>query len=241
MKRLVLALLLSLSAVGCGESTPPEAPAAPEKTPAPATAAEIIPPAPVDPATPTTPPQEAGFVHATVQVVDLAGTPLVGMAPIVTRQPNAFDQPVAMGDPTDGKGMGTIRFENKEHLYLRAWDPTLGYFPNNFYEVLPGGSNVEGTLTIQMVGSSGLEAQLMLPDGQPAANVTVALMLSHATRGPWWPAQATADAEGVVRFPNLPAGEFVLSFKVASGSQLEVTETPLPPGANVNLGVLTLQ
>ena len=241
MKRLALAFVLSLSAIGCGESTPPEAPPAPEVVPAPEAAAEIIPPVTEEPTTPAPLPQEAGFVHATVQVVDLAGTPLAGMAPIVTRQPNAFDQPVAMGDPTDGKGMGTIRFENKEHLYLRAWDPTLDYFPNNFYEVLPGGSNVEGTLTIQMVGSSSLEAQLMLPDGQPAANATVALMRAHATRGPWWPAQATSDAEGVVRFPNLPAGEFVLSFKVAAGPKLEVAETPLPPGAKVNLGVLTLQ
>ena len=239
MKRLALALLLSLSAIGCGESTPPEVPPVSESVPE--IPVEIVPPTPDEPSTLAPVPQEPGFVYATVQVVDLAGTPLAGMAPIVTRQPNAFDEPVAMGLPTDGKGMGTIRFENKEHLYLRAWDPTLDYFPNNFYEVLPGGSNVEGTLTIQMVGSSGLEAQLMLPDGQPAVNETVALMLSHATRGPWWPAQATTDAEGVVRFPNLPAGEFVLSFKVAAGPQLEVTETPLPPGANINLGVLKLQ
>lgn len=241
MKGLASALLLGFLVVGCGDASSPATPPTPEKTPAPEITAEIIPPTTEAPSTSAPLPREAGFVHATIQVVDLGGTPLAGMAPIVTRQPNAFDQPVAMGDPTDGKGMGTIRFENKEHLYLRAWDPTLDYFPNNFYEVLPGGGNVEGTLTIQMVGSSGLETQLMLPDGQPAANLTVALMLSHATRGPWWPAQSTSDAEGVVRFPNLPAGEFVLSFKVASGPQIEVAETPLPPGANINLGVLTLQ
>lgn len=243
MRSLVLSLVVALAAAGCGDAAKPaDAPAPPPaQTPAAPTPTEAPPapaPVPENAAAPTT---EAGFVHATVQVVDLTGKPLQGMAPIVTHQPNAFDKPVAMGDPTDTAGMGTIRFENKEHLFLRAWDPTLGYFPNNFYEVLPGGSSVEGTLSIQMVEASGLEAQLMLPDGQPAASQTVALMLSHATRGPWWPAQSTTDAEGVARFPNLPAGEFVLSFKVTAGAMLEVRETPLPPGSTVNLGVLKLQ
>lgn len=243
MRSLVLTLVVALAAAGCGDPAKPADTPAPPPAQAPAapTPAEAPPaPAPV-PENAAAPATEAGFVHATVQVVDLAGKPLAGMAPIVTHQPNAFDKPVAMGDPTDTAGMGTIRFENKEHLYLRAWDPTLDYFPNNFYEVLPGGSSVEETLTIQMVGASGLEAQLFLPDGQPAASQTVALMLSHATRGPWWPAQATSDAEGVVRFPNLPAGEFVLSFKVTAGPKLEVRETPLPPGSTVNLGAVKLQ
>ena len=237
MRQVTLALLLCISMLGCGDGATPDA--------TPPAATPVLKPAPVSPvAVPTAPPaavQEAGFIHATIKVVDLAGNPLAGMAPIVTHQPNAFDKPVAMGDPTDAGGVGSIRFENKEHLFLRAWDPTLGYFPNNFYEVLPGGGNVEETLTIQMVGASALEAQLMLPDGQPAANQTVALMLSHATRGPWWPAQATTNAEGAVQFTNLPAGEFVLGFKVTSGAQLEVGETALPPGARVNLGVLTLR
>lgn len=236
MRQVTLALLLCLLTVGCGDTSTPEAtpPANPPTAPsAPAHGVASV--------TPPAAPQEAGFVHATIKVVDLAGNPLAGMAPIVTRQPNAFDKPVSMGDPTDNGGMGTIRFENKEHLFLRAWDPTLGYFPNNFYEVLPGGESIEETLTIQMVGSSALEAQLMLPDGQPAANQTVALLLSHATRGPWWPAQATTNAEGAVQFPNLPAGEFVLGFKVTSGAQLDVKETPLPPGSTVNLGVLSLR
>ncbi len=235
MRRIGLAIIVSLAAAGCGD------PAKSTDAPAPPPPAPVA-PAPVEPKpAPAAPASETGFIHATVQVVDLAGKPLAGMAPIVTHQPNAFDKPVAMGDPTDTAGIGTIRFENKEHLYLRAWDPTLGYFPNNFYEVLPGGSSVEETLTIQMVGASGLEAQLFLPDGQPAANETVALMLSHATRGPWWPAQATSDAEGVVRFPNLPAGEFVLSFKLTAGPKLEVRETPLPPGSIVNMGAVKLQ
>ncbi len=243
MRRIGLAIIVSIVAAGCGDpAKPADAPAPPPPAPvAPAPVEQKPAPAPENAAAPAAPASETGFIHATVQVVDLAGNPLQGMAPIVTHQPNAFDKPVAMGDPTDTAGMGTIRFENKEHLYLRAWDPTLDYFPNNFYEVLPGGSSVEETLTIQMVGASGLEAQLFLPDGQPAANQTVALMLSHATRGPWWPAQATSDAEGVVRFPNLPAGEFVLSFKVTAGAKLEVRETPLPPGSTLNLGAVKLQ
>lgn len=237
MRQVTLAMLLCISMIGCGDGATPDV-TPPATTPVPKPA-----PAATTPATPAAPAaaQEPGFIHATIKVVDLAGNPLAGMAPIVTHQPNAFDKPVSMGDPTDTGGVGTIRFENKDHLFLRAWDPTLGYFPNNFYEVLPGGSNIEETLTIQMVGASALEAQLMLPDGQPAANQTVALMLSHATRGPWWPAQATTNAEGAVQFPNLPAGEFVLGFKVTSGAQLEVKETPLRPGANVNLGVLSLR
>lgn len=242
MKRYMFAVWMVLFAAGCDgpEETAapsPETPTVSEAAPAPeapATAPATAEPTP-QPAPPT------GFVSASVQVVDLAGKPLMGMAAIVTRQPNAFDQPVAMGDPTDANGMGTIRFENNEHLYLRAWDPLLGYFPNNFYEILPGGSVVKETLTIEMVPSAGLEAQLVLPDGQPAANQTVEIMLSHATRGPWWPARGQADAEGVVRFPNLPAGEFLLEFRVPAGAALQVTETPLPPGELVNLGALNLQ
>lgn len=244
MKRYMFAVLMVLLATGCGG---PEEATAPSPSPEPPTVSEATPatpaadpaPQPAEPVAQPAPP--TGFVSASVQVVDLAGQPLMGMAPIVTRQPNAFDQPVAMGDPTDAKGQGTIRFENNEHLYLRAWDPLLGYFPNNFYEVLPGGSMVTETLTIQMVPSAGLEAQLILPDGQPAANQAVEIMLSHATRGPWWPARGQADAEGVVRFRNLPAGEFLLEFRVQAGAALQVTETPLPPGEVVNLGALNLQ
>lgn len=240
MKRYIFAVWMILFAAGCGgpeeaAAPSPEAPTVSEAAPAPETPA----PATAEAAPTATAP--AKFTVASVLVVDLAGKPLMGIAPIVTRQPNAFDQPVAMGDPTDAKGEGTIRFENTEHLYLRAWDPLLGYFPNNFYEVLPGGSVVEKTLTIQMVPSAGLEAQLVMPDGQPAANQAVEIMLSHATRGPWWPARGQADGEGVVRFPNLPAGEFLLDFRVRDGAALQVRETPLPPGELVNLGALNLK
>ena len=195
---LAAGLVLLLSACGGSdtptakvEPVPAEVPAAP--TPAPA--AEEARPAPTS-------------LFASVQVVDLGGTPLPNMAPIATKEPNAFDTPVATGSATDSAGRGTIRVPTTEHLYLRAFDPALNYFPNNFYEVLPGGGKIEGELVIQMVPAASLSVQLILPDNQPAADMAVGLMLYHPTRGPWWPAEALSNADGFVTFPHLQARLF---------------------------------
>lgn len=240
-------LLLALLFAGCSESKPstPDnsapviedaAPTAEEAGPAAGeTAATSTEAAPAEaPATPAT-------LSATIRVIDLQGETLPGMMPIVTRQPNAFDEPVATGTSTGLDGMGSIRFKTDEHLFLRAWDASLRYFPNNFYEVLPGGAKLDDDLTIQMVPSANLDVQLFLPTGEPASEQAVALMLFHPTRGPWWPAEAKTDKEGVATFPNLPAGEYVLRFKVESGPRLEQGQTALPPASTVNLGAVTLQ
>lgn len=237
MRRLVLAIGICCIAAGCsdpGETVPDATAVTPPPAPAPA-------PAPATDAEPVTTPATGASVYATMKVVDLEGNALANMAPIATREPNAFDLPVATGAATDANGEGSIRFNPDEHLYLRAWDPGLDYFPNNFYEALPGGSTIDGLLQIQMVPAAQLDVQLLLPTGEPVANQPVGLMLFHPTRGPWWPAEGQTSAEGVVSFPHLPAGEYVLRFKVESGERLEHKATPLPPGSAVNLGVQTLQ
>lgn len=231
MKRLVFFLACCCAAAGCDGRTE-----APPDTPGPTTAPTAA------PGTETAPlPAGSASVYATIKVVDLDGNALPNMAPIVTREPNAFDKPVASGAATDAGGQGSIRFSDTEHLYLRAWDPSLRYFPNNFFEILPGGNAIAETLEVQMVPAARLDVQLMLPGGEPAGDQAVGLMLFHPTRGPWWPAEATTDAGGAASFPHLPAGEYVLRFKVESGPRLEKEATALPPGSTVNLGVLTLQ
>lgn len=229
------ALVLMLSACG-GSNTPPDQ-TTPKAVPVPAESPEVPAPAPEAEERPSA----STSLFASVQVVDLDGTPLPHMAPIATKEPNAFDAPVATGSATDQEGRGTIRVPTTEHLYLRAFDPALNYFPNNFYEVLPGGGKLEGELVIQMVPAASLSVQLILPDNQPAADMAVGLMLFHPTRGPWWPAEAQSNADGFVTFPHLPAGEFVLRMKVESGARLEHPQTALAPRSAVDLGVLSLQ
>jgi len=230
---MVVPILLAGVLAGCGkpQSTPPPEPkTSPPATTQPEESAK-------EPA--VTPP--SGMLEATVRVIDLDGAPLAHMAPIATREPNAFDTPVATGSATGPDGMGTIRFAGDQHLFLRAWDPGLTYFPNNFYEVLPGGNTIDSQLTVQMAPAASLEAQFVLPSGEPAANQPVGLMLMHPTRGPWFPAESQTDAGGNAEFTHLPAGSYVMRFKVESGPRLEYPETPLPPGNSVNLGVLALQ
>ena len=163
------------------------------------------------------------------------------MTPIATTESNAFDSPVATGNDTDTTGQSTIRVPSGQHLYLRAWDPGLNYFPNNFYEVLPGGDSIPKELVIQMVPASSLSVQFLLPDDQLAADTNIGLMLFHPTRGPWWPTESQTNSEGVVTFDHLPAGEYVLRFKSETGARLEHAQTALPPNAQVDLGMLSLQ
>lgn len=236
MRNTLLILAVSAALAACG---PPDTPPGPGKTETPPPQAQ---PAPAPQAAPTPEPDNpAGPVEARMKVVDLDGRPLADMIPIATRQPNAFDEPVAAGDPTGATGEGRLRFPSTESLFLRAWDPALRYFPNNFYEVLPGGGAIQETLTVQMVPAAALEAQFQTPDGAPLANEEVRLMLVHSTRGPWWPARTRTSALGQTIFPSIPPGEFLLHFETGSGARIERGMTALPPGEIVGLGVLVPQ
>ncbi len=196
------------------------------------------PPAETDsaPDTSATETQQPETISAAMRVVTLAGAPLTGMTPIATLTPNAFDKPVATGLPTDANGESRIRFPADQKVTLRAWDSSLLYFPNNFYEVLPGTGAVRDTLVVSMVRSSAIEAVLINPDGELALNENVGLMLFHPVHGPWWPAEADTDDEGTVVFYRVPPGEYVIRIKIASGAMTDVPETYIAPGETTHIG-----
>lgn len=176
-----------------------------------------------------------------MRVETLSGDPLSGMTPIVTLQPNAFDKPIAVGSPTDTSGLSSIRFPVNEKVALRAWDATLLYFPNNFYDVLPGSGSMKDVLVIKMVKSASLEAILIGRDGTPLINDNAGIMLFHPVHGPWWPAEADSDENGVVTFYKIPPGNYVIRIKVASGPEIELPETYIAPDELTSLGAIQLQ
>ncbi len=180
-------------------------------------------------------------VIAYVQVSDIAGNSLVEMVPIVTLQPNAFDTPVAFGTDSDSEGNSTIYFPADQRLYLRAWDPELRYFPNNFYDVMPHTGNVVRDVKLTMVEGGVMEMLLTDENGNPVNEDNVALMMYHPERGPWWPADAESDAQGYVRFENVPAGSYQIRLISEQHGRLEIPEVNIPPGQTVNLGLVSLQ
>ena len=210
-----------------------EAPPAPSPTPA-ATAESA-------PATPATPARALNTVRSQVRTVDLQGEPLPGMTPIATLQPNAFDEPIATGPLTNAEGRTELLFPGDQQVCVRAWDPDLHYFANNFVEVLPNTGDATGEITIIMVPGAAIHATLLLPDGAPAANRNAGMMMFHPTRGPWWPSEANTDAQGHALFQNLPAGRFMLKFKVDTGESIELPDISLGPASENDLGVVTLQ
>ena len=179
-------------------------------------------------------------ISAPMRVVSLAGEPLSGMIPIATLQPNAFDEPVATGAPTNASGESSIRFPVSEKIALRAWDPSLLYFPNNFYEVLPDSGTVKTTLVVSMVKSASIEVTLMGVDGNPIRNDNAGIMLFHPVHGPWWPAEADTDETGTATFYKVPPGSYVLRIKVASGLMVELPETYIAPDDTTHLGAVQL-
>jgi len=163
------------------------------------------------------------------------------MAPIATLQPNAFDAPIATGPLTGDDGRSHLLFPADQRVCLRAWDPELRYFANNFLEVLPHTGNVTDETDIVMVRAASLAATLILRDGAPAAGRNAGLMLFHPTRGAWWPGEADADATGRVEFAPIPPGRFVVKLKLDSGEAVDLPEVSLPPAAAVDLGPILLQ
>ncbi len=235
---LVLLCLILPAACSCREKKPP-APTPPRQETTPEAASQA--PAPPPP-TPTALDGAEGevFLTARMHVASLSGKPVPDMIPMASLEPNAFDKPIATGMPTDADGMGVIRFPSDRKVALRAWDPDLRLFPNNFLEVLPNSGVINEVLEVTMVQSGILFAVLRLPDGTPAGDENVGLMLFHPVYGPWWPAESNTNASGEVVFDSVPPGKFVLRLKVASGPSIEVAETYIAPGEPTPLGTITL-
>lgn len=182
-----------------------------------------------------------GQVKGFVRVVDLKGQPLGGMAPIATLQPNAFDEPVATGPLTGEDGRSSLLFPADQRVCVRAWDPELRYFANNYVDVLPNTGNVTEEMEIVMVPAASFQMTLLLPNGLPAADRNVGLMMFHPTRGPWWPSEGNTDSTGRVAFVSIPPGRFLLKLKVDSGESIELPELSLAPGASIDMGPVILQ
>ncbi len=207
----------------------------------PGKSAPLPPPAPAAAPTPAAPAEKhAPTVTATLTAVSLSdATPLPGMVPIITLEPNAFDEPLAHGDPTDASGVSTFVFPGDRKVCLRVWDPTLEYFPNNYFDVVPSEEDSATEGKIAMAKAASLHALLLRPDGAPAANETVHLMMFHPKRGPWWPSEALTDGGGAVAFDRVPPGMFAVQMESPSG-RLRVEDVTLLPGESGNLGPVTL-
>lgn len=178
---------------------------------------------------------------ARVRVTDLQGRPLANMLPIATDRPNAFQEPAAQGELTGADGTSVLYLPHGQHLYVRAWDPALRVFPNNFYEVLPASGSETAPMTVTMAECATLVMTLLDGDHLPAANENTGLMLFHDVYGPWWPAEADTDAQGRVVFEPVPPGEFSLKVMAVSSGQLELGTVRLRPGGTTDLGPVVLQ
>ena len=214
----------------------------PAPSPPPVPAAEATPVATPPASTPAPPPAEkrTPAVTATLTAVSLSDTkPLAGMIPIITLEPNAFDEPLARGNPTDALGVSKFVFPGDRKVCLRVWDPTLEYFPNNYFDVVPGGEDSATEGTIVMARAASLHALLLRPDSAPVADETVHLMMFHPKRGPWWPGEAKTDNGGAVTFDRVPPGMFTVQMECASG-RLRAEGVTLLPGESGDLGPITL-
>lgn len=220
-KHLLPAMLACALMAACGGSKPQPQPPPQPKATAPAAATANDP------------------MRVSVIVLGLDGKPLDNMIPIAAAQPNAFDKPVAQGPPTNMEGKAEFSVPGDRKLFIRAWDPSLQMFGNNYLELAPEPGTRTDLLKLTMVPGASLDAVLLLPDKTPAANTDVAIMMFHPTEGPWWPDKGRTDANGAMHFPALPAGQFGLRIKTSAGSA-EVPSVNLPPMGKANLGNIIL-
>ena len=181
-----------------------------------------------------------GRVFAPVRVVDLGGNPLSGILPIVTTQPNAFDEPLRKGQATDAHGSSAVEIPPGQRVFVRGWDPALRRFANNYIEVPAAASGQTTQLTLVMVSGASLAATLVSDTGAPVAGTAVHLLMSHPKEGPWWPATATTDDQGNVRFESVPAGTYNVSIEANGVGRIEIPKLELAPGANLRLGPVVL-
>jgi hypothetical protein len=189
--------------------------------------------------TPATPPDEA-FTTGYVRAVDLAGDPVADVFPIATRQANAFDRPVSRGEKSGADGRSSLPIPMDEQYYVRMWDPALQVFANNYLTVYATSGQATDELQVVMVPGAILRASIVLPDGSLLAETAISLLLSHPTQGPWWRAEATTDAEGMVAFDRVPAGQYTAQFSDAEGGKLDVPSVHLDPNGSTDLGSLAL-
>jgi len=175
-----------------------------------------------------------------VRIVDLDGQPVPGMVPIATTQPNAFQAPISQGAPTDANGQGALWLPLDGRVFVRAWDPDLRRFANNFYDILPAEGAETDLMTIQMVEGCAVRLVVTDANGHPLAHTEVELLMLHPSQGPWWPARGVTDARGAVHFERVPAGQYGYRIE-ADGHALDLPSKLLPPGGEVNFGELRLQ
>ena len=226
MKREIPLVLLALFLLsGCGRDEPagtePSAPAGSKHSAAPQ-------------------PVKQASTRGPVLVVDARGRPLADMLPIATETPNAFETPRVQGPLTGADGKSALALPSEIHLFVRAWDPAMRMFPNNFYEILPTSGAATDTMTITMVEGARLSMTLLNAAQEPAAKENVGLMMFHGVHGAWWPAEGDTDARGRVVFDCVPPGEYTVKVKAIASGQREIGGVLLPPGAEMDLGAVAL-
>lgn len=235
MKRWLLAAIV---VTGCGAPAP-EPPPAPKAAAPPAPAASI--PESPPPNTPASLPMPADAAVAVVRAVDLDGKPLAGMAPMVTTDQNAFNPPLAAGEPTGPDGRGAVPVPPGKHVFVRAWDPELRYFPNNVYSVHMQTGERSEEMTVQMIRSGTVAGAVFGPDGAPLANAEIRMMMVHPSQGPWWPARTLSDGDGIAVFERVPAGRYIVQIHDTAGRGKEYPEIEVQPEGITNLGRVALQ
>ena len=228
--RLGAVIVVACCCIGCGKREEP-APTPPQATPEQGTSEPTVLPESQS---------EPGMLLGRVRIVDLDGAPIPNMVPIATTLANAFEAPIAQGAPSDADGHGALWLPPDARVFVRAWDPTLERFANNFYDVLPAEGGETDLMTIQMIEGCAVTLRIATTDGRPLANTNIELMMLHPSQGPWWPARGTTDDSGTIHFERVPAGQY--GFRIeAEGHALDLPSRMLPPGGAIDFGELRLQ
>ncbi len=178
------------------------------------------------------------WVTGKIVIIDSTGKPLENMAGIATEKPNAFDVPIARGNLSGPDGISIIQVPKNKAVYIRAWDPILHYFPNNYFEIAPTNADYLEDMHVVMLEASSIELRLLDKDSQPISNESVGLMMFHPKLGAWWPCDAHTDEAGNIQFTPLPAGMYNLRIKTENGMILEIKDVKIPPGSSINLGII---
>ncbi len=179
---------------------------------------------------------DSKWIPAEVKVVDLDGRPLSGMRPIATTVPNAFERPISVGEPTAGDGSSGLMIPEDRQVYIRAWDPELNWFANNYIDIPPTPGSSVPELRIVMVRAGSLTVRLIAQTGEPLADTQIELMMFHPTKGPWWPAKSETDDRGNVEFESVPPGVYTVRIDAATSGRIEVADVAIDPAGHTDLG-----